>query len=125
MIESVESVTKVLATFSLNQAWLNQQIVSTNIANAGTQGFTTLEVDFEAALDSFDSEINRPDVAPEGRGRYADALQHTSIVDTNAPVRLDEQMVELSKLSLRYLSLLSALERYGSIKGIAVRGGGR
>jgi flagellar basal-body rod protein FlgB len=104
---------------ALDAAGLRHRVISDNIANVETPGFTRSEVSFEdqlkRAFDSTDedSAIKRiQEAQPEAR---ADALSPARPDGNN--VSIDKEMAELTKNTLRY----EALVRLLNLKGLMVR----
>jgi flagellar basal-body rod protein FlgB len=125
VITGLDAVTNDLGRLALDQAWYRQQAIAANIANHATPGYKALRVDFETVVAEIGSQIRSGasdgqilETIDRARGRMR-------LEATDAPVQLDEQMVELTKNSLHYLSVLTAIEKYGSIKSVAVRGESR
>lgn len=125
MIESLDAVTTALVQWGLDRAWARQQLIASNIANHATPGYAPLDLSFEAQL--------APSMAVEGPGPsdrdvmawIDEARQSTHVIQRDGSVELDREMVDLSENTLRYRALLAAVDRLGSLKSLAIQGGGR
>lgn len=112
-----------LLVASLNAATLRHDAIANNIANVNTPGYRMVSVDFETQL----NEVL-------GTGRYMDdGFLSKSLDDIKPSINrldreisvndLDSQMVELTKNTLHYHTLLKGLQDYGSINKAAIKEG--
>ena len=125
MISELDAVTNALGRLALDQAWMRQQVIASNIANHATPGYRTARLDFENVLTEVDKALQTGLSEPAALERIEAARSSMQPRSTDEPVALDQEMVALTKNSLHYLATLAALEKYGSLKGIAIRGESR
>lgn len=102
---------------ALDGAALRQAVHTTNIANAGTEGFHRLEVTFDAQLGSLAAST---DAATEPMPSLASQPQ---VVATGDAVRLDQEMALMAKDAVRYQALLNAFGRATSLLRLAIHEG--
>jgi len=128
MIEDLGGVTASLVVEALNVSSLRQSVISNNIANAKTPGFTPGKVTFEELIDRtavFSPGKQNDAVLRAELDAIADDGGVNNLIrqsDTDK-VELDEEMVNLTENVIRYRTLLSALGKRGEILGMAVKGG--
>lgn len=104
--------TMALLEHAIDVSALRQSVHAANIANAGVDGYSRLDVTFDAALEQ--ASLQRG-----GSPSYSDPvpLQTNGIVSTGDAVKLDEEVAAMAKNALRYQMLLGAFERsLGSIR---------
>jgi flagellar basal body rod protein FlgB len=90
---------------AIDTAALRQGVYSSNVANAGVEGYRRLEV-------ALDSAASTAGLAPT-----------PTIVPTDSVVKLDEEMARMAKNALRYDVLVGAFEKsFGTLR-LAVREG--
>lgn len=99
---------------AVDVAALRQSVHASNIANAGVDGYSRLEV-------SFDNELERANLqVAQSQARVGAALQESNtaeVVATGDAVKLDEEVAAMAKNALRYQLLLGAFERsLGSVR---------
>jgi flagellar basal-body rod protein FlgB len=124
MIGSLDAVTHAMAGLGLDMLWQRHQLIAANIANHATPGYQPLELDFDTTLSDLaggGGEISQE----EALGRLAWARGSAHVVQREGNVELDREMVDLTSNTLHYQALLSAIERFGSIRRLAVEGGTR
>ncbi len=121
---------------SLNVRQLNQNVISSNIANADTPGYRAKVVDFEAALREVlrsDQSIAQVETQPGHRAKHATDPVHIQInEDQNAVASLDGntvdragEMVKLAQNQLLYDASAEMLKRkLGMLKYAIAEGGG-
>jgi flagellar basal body rod protein FlgB len=90
---------------AIDTAALRQGVYSSNVANAGIEGYRRMEV----ALDSAAS--------------VAGFAPTPTIVPTDSVVKLDEEMARMAKNALRYEVLVGAFEKSLGTVRLAVREG--
>ena len=110
---------------SLNS--LNQKLISGNLANINTPGYTAKEVSFENALrQSMEDQVlhmvrsNGNHFAPDDP---AQAMEHPEIVE-NGAVDLDSEMVKLTKNSIEYQYMVTMLNKKLTMLKMAITEGG-
>jgi flagellar basal-body rod protein FlgB len=108
VVNHINTLTLNLANKSLDALWTRANVISQNIANADTPGYTQQDVSFEAMLsDALDdnslSEIELSAITPEVAAK-------PGTVDANGnSVDMDSQMVELARNQLQYSYMRKAL----------------
>lgn len=123
----LENVTNQLVGKALDVVMLNQQVIANNVANVNTQNYQALKVDFDALMADIKEVVQNggDKEALKSAIQRLDLEQGAITEETIARVALDEQMVELTKNSLRYQALLNARGQLGSLVGMAIKGGDR
>jgi flagellar basal-body rod protein FlgB len=117
VVEPLDNVTRSTALAALDGYWLQQQVLASNIANQATPGYKAQTVDFERYLGELDAAVK----AAGGDTRVIDDLR-PQLLTTSEDVQLDAQIAELTKNSLQYQAVLTALTRLQSLNRIAVGG---
>jgi flagellar basal-body rod protein FlgB len=117
-VEALETVTRSTALAALDAYWLQQQVLASNIANQATPGYKAQTVDFERYLGQLDAAVR---AASDGGTDAIDALR-PQLRTTGEDVQLDAQIAEITKNSLQYQAVLTALTRLQSLNRIAVGG---
>lgn len=104
--------TMALLERAIDVSALRQSVHASNIANASVDGYSRLEVTFDAALTQANLQTSG---SPSSSGTLP--LETAAIVSTGDTVRLDEEMAAMAKNALRYQILLNAFERsVGSVR---------
>ncbi|MCE5236822.1 MAG: flagellar basal body rod protein FlgB [Clostridiaceae bacterium] len=135
MIKDIFASTKYLEK-GLDAAWLRNQVISNNIANAETPGFKSSSVEFEdvfaAALDDtngFDNKMTR-DKHISFSGVDPDGVVPTVVKNSGTDMRMDGnnvdidyENVELAKNTLYYNTLVEKLNSEFSMLRMAITEG--
>jgi flagellar basal-body rod protein FlgB len=108
-----EPVQALLAR-ALDVASLRQAVHTSNIANAGVDGFQRLDV-------SFDAELARASVGTELDA--SDGFASARVVQTHDSVRLDREMALMAKDAVQYQALLGAVNHSFGLLRLAIREG--
>lgn len=111
----------------LSLSSVNQKLISSNLANLNTPGYSAKELTFDSALrQSLEDQVlqmvrsNDKHVAPDNP---VEAMENPETVETGA-VDLDYEMVKLSRNSVEYQYIVSMLNKKLSIlKQVIVDGG--
>lgn len=91
---------------------LRQSVHAANIANAAVEGYSRLDVTFDAALTQASLQTSG---SPSIAGTVSP--ETAAVVSTGDAVKLDEEMAAMAKNALRYQILLNAYERsVGSVR---------
>lgn len=111
-----------LLTRAIDVAALRQSVHASNIANADVTGYRRLEVSFEKALDAATTAqaAAAPDVAA---GRAEEQGTARIVASADETVRLDQEMAEMARNSVRYQALVTAFEKTIGLLRLAVRDG--
>lgn len=121
---------------ALDAYWLNNEVISNNIANSETPGYKKYRVSFEALLNEKQenftiSSINKnPKFLPIGKDRpiakdimITKDILNTSMRKDGNNVDIDEENAELAKNSLKYDILASQLAKEISLIKQAINEG--
>lgn len=111
---------------SLNS--LNQQVISSNLANINTPGYSAKELSFDKVLrNSLEEQVltmvrsNKQHAAPDNP---VQAMESPETVDVG-PVDLDYEMVKLSKNSIEYQYMVGMLNKKFAMLKVAIGDGGQ
>jgi|SRR5882672_5147304 len=128
MIQEIDTATMGVLRLALDAASLRHRVIAHNIANANTEGFAPLRVNFEDQFDAVRSAIGQGQ--PIERG-LLDGLRPTILQDApldggaTAKVALDMEVARLAQNTVHYQALLRGATKHLSILGIAVTEGKR
>lgn len=104
--------TMALLERAIDVSALRQSVHASNIANAAVEGYSRLDVTFDAALTQANLQT-----ASSPSSSSALPLETAAVVATGDVVKLDEEMAAMAKNALRYQILLNAFERsVGSVR---------
>jgi flagellar basal body rod protein FlgB len=113
---STTPTTELLAR-ALDVSALRQSVHTANVANATVDGFRRLEV-------RFDRELERLALSSLLGGSGLGAAKPTAtVVPTDLPVKLDEEVGLMARNALRHQTLLTALQKSSAVLRMAVREG--
>ena len=108
---------------SLNS--LNQKVISGNMANMNTPGYSAKETSFDAALrESIEEEalqLVRSSSKHVDPGDAGSVMKSAELVETG-PVDLDTEMVKLSKNSVEYQFIVTMLNKKFTMLRQAIEG---
>lgn len=116
----IESVTTAALTAALDAASLRQQVLATNIANAGVPGRAAERVRFEAAWAEARDGASAPGVALAGRTEPLLDAQGRP-----AAVQLDREVAALAENTLHHQALVRGLNRHLGLLATAASEGKR
>jgi len=113
----------------------NEKIISSNIANAETPGYTPTHFEFEQELrqavnrNSFSLATSHPSHIPTGAagldsisGKVTKSPDKTGIGDKNG-VNVDQEMLSLSENEIMYETAAQILKKKMTLFGFIVQGG--
>lgn len=124
MITALGSITKDLAMLALDGFSMRHQAIASNIANRDTPGYQRLTVSFEDQLAAISGARNAGASDDDLRALMSQAAAGLKIASSgDMEVRLDQEMSDLSRNTLQYQALITALGHMGSITRSAVSGG--
>jgi flagellar basal-body rod protein FlgB len=112
----VASPVSELLSRALDIAALRQAVHTSNIANAGVEGFRRLDV-------SFETELARAGAALGSTASTLETLPQGRVVETTETVRLDKEMALMAKDAVQYQALLGAADRSFGLLRLAIREG--
>ena len=111
---SHHDLTVNLIRAALDANYIQQMVVSNNIANANTLGYRPKKVDFQNQLQAIaqgaQSHLGQP-VIQEVEGQYK--------------VNIPQQMAQLSQNEMAYRSMITGLNQHNSILESAIMGGNK
>lgn len=109
----MESVTKVVLLKALDGLAARAAASAQNIANAGSQGYRPLKVEFEQALAS---------AAPLGPGAIARVVPKTIAAKSAEPLRLDLELADASATAGKYGAFIELLGRQLQLEALSING---
>ncbi len=127
---ALEPVTLAAATAALDAASLRQQVIATNIANAGRADYAAQRVRFSAEL-ARAGDPGRSASAMSSRPTMPAATLHTQVETLRdldgqpRPVQLDAEVAALGQNTTHYQALLRALGQHYALLASAVSEGKR
>ncbi|MDH5325992.1 MAG: flagellar basal body rod protein FlgB [Gammaproteobacteria bacterium] len=124
MIDDLGGYTSQLVKAALDVASYRHKVISNNIANANTPGFTPSKVGFEEYLQSV-SMGYMEELGALNKEQLQQLVNRvtsgdTTVMASGEKVELDQQMADLSENVLKYRALLLGLEKRGAIMKMAV-----
>lgn len=126
-MHGIESLTTALVSTALDAASTRQQVIASNIANAGRSDYVTQRVSFEATLAAAAQRSDGPDRG--GSDPLFDLrtrIEPDRMADGSArPIQLDQQVGALAQNSMHYQALVRGLSKYLSLMATAVGDGKR
>ncbi|MCA9793755.1 MAG: flagellar basal body rod protein FlgB [Candidatus Eremiobacteraeota bacterium] len=123
---------------AIGAATLRQQVISNNMANVNTEGYTAQTVAFENHLrEAMDNDeaagsdtdfspagVVDPEFAIDGAGGWTKASLQPTIEDVGGKVDVNSEMASLAKNQIMYNALASKISGiYGSLKWIVENSG--
>lgn len=126
MTEGLEAITTAAIGLALDAAALRQRAIAANIANAGTQGYVPVKVNFEEQLEDARSLLRTQRHLEAGT--LAEIEPRAEPVAAGAggvspKVLLDVEVAELASNAFQYQALLKGLSRHYGILSAAVGDG--
>jgi flagellar basal-body rod protein FlgB len=127
VIAALETVTTALLDKALGAAALRQQAISANVANANTEGYQALRLQFEAQLEEARTALRESGSVDL---QQVQALQPQLEMDIDEagvalPVQLDAQVTEMARNAVHYQALLQGLSRHFALLSAAAADGRR
>jgi flagellar basal-body rod protein FlgB len=125
-MQGIESLTTALVSTALDAASVRQQVIASNIANAGRADYVTQRVSFEATL----AAAERTGQLDAGRAEplfdLRTRIEPDRLADGSArPIQLDQEVGALAQNSMHYQALVRGLSKYLSLMATAVGDGKR
>ena len=112
----IEALTVPSLLAALDAAQLRQQVIATNVANAGEPGRRPLRVTFEQTLTATSSD-RRASLQPTIRPATSNSL--------DGLVRLDEELVAMARNATHHQALLRVLDQHLGVLALAIAEGRR
>lgn len=123
MSELLNSITGSMVIKALDASLLTHNTIANNIANAQTEGYRPLTVNFDQLMGEVKATVDSGGSFQEVKSAL-DKVQLRADIDIAAQaVLLDQQMVEMAKNTTHYQALLAAREQLGSLVSTAIKGG--
>ncbi len=121
MIEALTSVTKEMAVLALDARIMNHGLIANNIANHATEGYVATRLNFDALMSDLGAALTSGARADRLDAMVSDLRLDAWPVqsDTN-PVQLDKEVEELTKNTLHYQAIITALGNFGALNKIAI-----
>jgi flagellar basal-body rod protein FlgB len=119
---------------ALDLRWLNQKVISANIANAETPGYAAVHLDFKKSLER---AMDQPELQGEGRdnpaffpiagqgggeGTLVQTPDRSGIGDRNN-VQVDQEMMSLSQNEILYQAATQSLNTKLGLLKYVIQGG--
>lgn len=112
---------KTLLLLEKSLSWHNrgQEIIAGNLANLETPNFTRKDLNFKQVLRDHLQGLGIKLAATNPRHLQGSRLESNLVSDTNEPVDLDQEMVNLSLNQLQYRSSVTMLmKKLGQLKAV-------
>jgi flagellar basal-body rod protein FlgB len=125
MTHGIENVTRISLGLALDAAVLQQKAITSNIANAGVQGYIPQKVDFSEQLEAARREVSLRGTTTLSTLQNIEPRLRTMPLDNGQwpTVRIDVEMAHLSENMVHYQTLLKGLNRHFSILTSAINEG--
>lgn len=120
-----ENATLSLVSTVLDRLSQNHSLIANNMANVNTQGYKTVEINFEAMLAQVSEIVNSQHGGATELTKELEKIdrQEIPVVESEtAGVLIDQEMINLAENTLKYKALVSARSELSSIKSIAIKG---
>jgi flagellar basal-body rod protein FlgB len=104
---------RILHLLAKSLAWHNrgQEIIAGNLANLETPNYTRKEVNFKGVLKDYLQGTGIKLAATHAQHLQGSRFESSLVRDSNEPVDLDQEMVNLSLNQLRYQSSVTMLNK--------------
>ena len=128
MIDVIGGITSFLVHSALDALTERHKVISNNIANSRTQGFSPERLEFEAQLQRFSALSLQPGNEAKLMRQFQDF--EADLTDgritkrhSGAKVELDQEMAKLTDNLLRYQALLEGMSKRSAVLKMAIKGG--
>lgn len=126
-IIAIESTAERLARLTLDAYMLRQKVIAQNVANADSQDYQPLSVNFESQLSALRAALSAgaPDTQLEALAGAVHPYIERQATDGTAAgsaERLDDQMVDLVRNTLDYETVMTAMARLRALTHYAIAG---
>lgn len=120
-----DDLTIAMLSKSLDAKALQQTLISSNIANANTDGYKPLRVDFDTKMAELDTLVDSNAADSEIRAKLS-TLSPAVVIDAeDDKVRIDKEMALMSQNSVEYKALLKGVKEKYAIMSLAINGGNK
>ena len=125
MITDFTNITSEITKFSLDMLSMQHNYISNNIANANTQNYHPSKIDFSSVYENIENQFNNgADISATLAGIKSDLQQgHHVLTSSVSGVELDSELIGLSKNTIMYKALLSAMSGRGDFMKIVLNSG--
>ena len=126
MTEGLEAITTAALGLALDAASLRQQAIASNIANADSERYVPLRVNFEAQLeDARRALVSQGRLDQHALAGVQPRVETAALDGRGQPpkVMLDVEVAELTRNAVQYQALVKALSRHYAILSAAVSEG--
>lgn len=123
MITDFTNVTSEISRFSLDMLSMQNNYIANNIANANTQNFHPSKIDFSSIYEHIESQLNG--ASDNSLSELKSDIQQGQYITTSnvAGVELDSELIGLSKNTIMYKAILSAMSGRGDFMKIVLNSG--
>jgi flagellar basal-body rod protein FlgB len=127
MTEGIEGLTTRALAVALDVATLRHQVTATNVANAQTVGYVPQRVSFDWHLtQAMRDRVPAGNIDPRAPNEVLVQLQpQLDSAGRPSTVKLDEEMVEMSRNAVHYQALVKGLTRHFAVLQMAAADGRR
>lgn len=125
MITDFTNMTSQISKFSLDVLSMQHNYISNNIANVNTQNFHPSKIDFSSIYESIEVQLDEStDLKSVLSDARSELHQEQHVIKSEvASVELDSELIGLSKNTIMYKSILSALSSRGDFMKIVLNAG--
>lgn len=118
----IDGITSGLLAKALDVCTANHKVIANNIANVDSQDFTAKRLNFDLMMHSVNQAVLSGD--SQSIKETAQNIDTTVLPVTNSdlPVELDVEMVELTNNTLRYQALVDMRSGLGNLLSTAISG---
>lgn len=127
MTPSLEAVTTATLAKALDAAALRHQAVSANVANANTEGWQALRLQFAAQLEEARDTLHERGSVNLQQVQALQPQLEADLDEAGAPVavQLDAQVTEMARNAVHFQALLQGLSRHFALLSAAAAEGRR
>lgn len=125
MITDFTNATSEISKFSLDLLSMQHNLISNNIANANTKNYHPSKIDFSSIFDDVESQLDGGIDVSSTLSQLKSNLQSGEHVTTSnvEGVEMDHELVGMSKNTIMYKALISALSSRGDFMKIVLNSG--
>jgi len=123
MITDFSSLPGTLVKLALDMHSVQHNLLATNIANANTQQYHRVTLEFNRIYEDMSKLAEEGDLTAQADNIQANINASAYLSTSNEKgVELDRELIGLSENTVQYKALLSALASRGDIMQIAIKG---
>ena len=122
MTDATGPVTREIGVAVLDLLLERHRVIANNIANQATPGFQPQQLEFERQLAAVRDVVSQGG-APNARALLTNVRAAATVTATGEDtVRIDHEMAALSKNTLQYQALITAIEKLAALDRIGITG---